>query len=286
MLEKCCKPTLTSLKITQMAQNKFENQIKEKLEAREIQPSEKSWDRLDAMLSVAEEKKTKRFPFFTFQSIGIAASVLVLLSLGLYFFNQKETISNAATDVVVKEEIKNKDNDKNKFNVNTKPEIVVQQDEQVAETTNNKPQTTNHNLSSKSFNQINQKTTVNSIINQKKEIEYQFSEVIAQKDMPKVISQDKIEVSKAENFIKNETPYKNSNSKSIKVNATDLLASVENELKSTNDSKKLKIKVDSNSLLSQVDGELEQTFREKVLSRINKNYQEVKVALANRNQEK
>jgi hypothetical protein len=48
-----------------MAQNKLENQIKEKLNSREIQPSAQAWDRLDAMLTVAEEKKTQRKLRFT-----------------------------------------------------------------------------------------------------------------------------------------------------------------------------------------------------------------------------
>ena len=47
--------------------------------------------------------------------------------------------------------------------------------------------------------------------------------------------------------------------------------------------KKQKIQVDPSSLLSQVDGELELSFREKVIAKVNKNYQTVKVALANRN---
>jgi hypothetical protein len=52
-------------------------------------------------------------------------------------------------------------------------------------------------------------------------------------------------------------------------------------MQSTNS--KSTIKVDAKSLLSQVDGEVEQTFREKVFTKVNKNYKEVKVALANRN---
>lgn len=47
--------------------------------------------------------------------------------------------------------------------------------------------------------------------------------------------------------------------------------------------KKQKIQVDPSALLSQVDGELELSFREKVIAKVNKNYQTVKVALANRN---
>lgn len=47
--------------------------------------------------------------------------------------------------------------------------------------------------------------------------------------------------------------------------------------------KKLKIKVNVNDLLNQVDGELELLFREKMILKINKNYQIVKVVVVSRN---
>jgi len=248
-----------------MKPNNIENQIREKLNSREIQPSELAWDRLDAMLSVAEEKKTKRFPFLSFQFIGIAASILVFLSVGLFFINQKEEIPGNTDQIVVKES-KNgtKENDSIITKQNFTNEIANQQEEQVAVTTDNKPQTINKK-SSESFNQNNQKTGVNPIINKEKEIEYQVAEVIAQKNMPRIISQEKIEMPKK-----------------VAVNVDDLLASVD---KTSKNEANAKVKVNANSLLSQVDGELEQTFRQKVINRIGKNYQEVKVALANRNQE-
>lgn len=243
-----------------MAQNNLENQIREKLNSREIQPREMSWDRLDAMLSVAEEKKTKR----PFGWLYIAASILVFMSAGLFFINQKQEVSN--NNQIVTKEIEN--NKEQKDSIITKQnftnEIANQKVEQVAITLNNKPQIINKK-SSESFNQKNQKTGVNSIINKVKEIEYQVSEVIAQKDIPRISSQEKIE-----------------RPKKVVVNVDDLLASVE---KTTKKDANVKVKVNANSLLSQVDGELEQTFRQKVINRIGKNYQEVKVALANRNQE-
>ena len=52
---------------------------------------------------------------------------------------------------------------------------------------------------------------------------------------------------------------------------------------SKEENSKFKIKVNPNTLLTQVDGELELSFREKVIHKINKNYQTVKVALAKRN---
>ena len=45
------------------------------------------------------------------------------------------------------------------------------------------------------------------------------------------------------------------------------------------------VKVSAKSLLSQVDGEIELTFREKMIRSVSKNYQEIKVAVSNRNLE-
>jgi len=252
-----------------MEPNKLETQIKEQLNAREIQPSEMAWDRLDAMLSVAEEKKTKRFSFLSFQSIGIAASVLVLVSLGLFFFNQKETVVKPENNVVVNEEVKQNNSKQNTNAINGNTGIDNNSlegfDEQVKQRANQQKEENKTIIaqSSKSFNQNNQKTTINPLINQEKEIQFQNQEVIAQKELPQVDTRSTIVISK-----------------STSVTIDDLLASTSKKSES-----KPKIKINANSLLSQVDGELDQTFREKVINRVSKNYQEVKVALATRNQE-
>ena len=67
-----------------MEPNKLENQMREKLNAREIQPSANAWDRLDAMLSVTEDKKPKR----NFNWLSIAAGIIGFLFVGLIFYNQ------------------------------------------------------------------------------------------------------------------------------------------------------------------------------------------------------
>jgi hypothetical protein len=247
-----------------MELNKVETQIKEQLNAREIQPSEMAWDRLDAMLSVAEEKKTMRSPFLTFRFIGIAASVLVLVSLGLFFFNQREIATKPEDNVVVNENNNDKINRNDNIKINDNSLNTNKQNQQVAEI-NNQQSTIKKQQSSKSFNQNNQKTTINPLINQEKEVQIQKQEAVAQKELPEVAS-----------------PKENVLSKTNPVNVDDLLASVEKTPKSN---AKPKVKVNANSLLSQVDGELDQSFRDKVLTKINKNYQEVKVALATRNQE-
>lgn len=246
-----------------MEPNKFEIKIREQLNTREIKPTSIAWDRLDAMLSVSEEKKTKCFPFFTSKFIGIAASVLVFLSVGLYFINQENTAIKIEDSVVVKEEVKiNTANENNITSEDINP-ILVQPDDEVASTENNESQTINKK-SPKSFNQNNQKTKSNSIINKNKEIEYLINGDVALKNLPKIETKSQTIVAKP-NY----------------VNVDELLASVE---KVSNEKAKTTIKVNTSSLLAQVDGELEQTFREKTINKISRNFQEVKVALANRNQ--
>jgi len=236
-----------------MEPNKLETQIKEQLNAREIQPSPMAWDRLDAMLTLAEDKKTKRSAFLSYRTIGIAASILLLVSLSLFFFFPKENAIKLENNVVM-------DNDN--ANSNDNQSVNSKQEEQVVEATNNKQQT---------IKQERQPTThklqpsVNPLIIKDKEMEFQSNEVIAQNPLPRVASSKEIKVSN-----------------SIKVNAIDLLAAVDTPTKSNTSPK---ITINANSLLSQVDGELDETFKEKALKRITKNYKEIKVALQTRNQE-
>ncbi|MHA3788221.1 hypothetical protein ACX0HA_08435 [Flavobacterium hauense] len=69
-----------------MEPNKIEKDFKEKLEQRTIQPSGMAWDRLDAMLSVAENKKPKKSRAWMY----MAAAFLVFLLAGVLFLNQEK----------------------------------------------------------------------------------------------------------------------------------------------------------------------------------------------------
>ena len=72
--------------------NNIENQFKQKLNQRTIEPTDKAWDRLDAMLSVSEQKKPKR------AWLWIAASLVALVTIGSLFFrtDNSELITNDA----------------------------------------------------------------------------------------------------------------------------------------------------------------------------------------------
>lgn len=249
-----------------MEPNKLENQIREKLNSREIQPSAQAWDRLDAMLSVAEEKKTKR----PFGFLFIAASILVFATLGMFFFNQKATEIKPQNEVVT---TANKDTVQKEINKFQVPVVEKNKETQVAVSTKiQKSQSNIINQQSIISNQRvsinNQKQSKNPNINHDKEIEYQINQDVAQKDLPRIVDQKTSTLK---------------NGESAKLDDF-LLASLNSNTKK-NSEKQSAIKVDAKSLLSQVDGELELNFREKVINKVSKNYQEIKVALANRNNE-
>ena len=95
-----------------MEQNKLETQFKEKLNSREIKPTEMAWDRLDAMLSVAENKKPKR----KFTWLYIAASFIGFILISTVFFNQKENTIDIKKNTVVIENTSPKESSKTEIN--------------------------------------------------------------------------------------------------------------------------------------------------------------------------
>lgn len=254
--------------------NNIENQIREKLNSREIQPSAQAWDRLDAMLSVAEEKKTKR-SFFSFKYIGIAASVLVFVTLGMFLFNQKEKVLIPNNEIVTTPEVQKPIINKEQFQGEEDKIATISED--YSKISNQKSVIKSQSVSI--INGVktpnNQKNNQNPNIIHDKEIEYLIGgDVVALKNIPKVNVNKPVKI-----FSKSETEQK----KSSYIDVDALLASAEK----SNDKKQKtnKINVDVNDLLSNADKEVETNFREKVISKISKNYQEVKTALANRNQE-
>lgn len=225
-----------------MEHHKLERQFREQLNSREIKPSEMAWEKLDAMLSVAEKPKAK-FPW-----LYIAASFVGFVFIATFYFSQKEnTIENQKNEVVIQHPVAPKADviptEKVDFEIEEKgsEDNIVQQS---ASKRDKSSVSGKDSLTSK--NNFNQNQVVElSIINQKKE---QFAS-------------------------------SNINEKSV----DEMLADVKTTLKFENS--RTAVKVNPNALLSQVDGELELSFREKVINKVNKNYQTVKVALANRNQE-
>lgn len=111
-----------------MEPNKLERDFKEKLEKRTIQPGEMAWDRLDAMLSVAEKKKKPNRAW-----LYMAASFLVFATLGALFLGKGDSNDTIIKqDAVVNQEQPAPVNTVNET-VSTEPEVIIKEEIQVAE---------------------------------------------------------------------------------------------------------------------------------------------------------
>lgn len=230
-----------------MEPNKLETQFKEQLNSREIKPSEMAWDKLDAMLTVAEKPK-KKFPW-----MYIAASVLGFLLIGKVYFNQNDNpIESQKNKIVIQNTV-------NPITTVTPAIIVnpkIEEEKRVVT-----------NVVKKTTSKINKTTQL--------------------KEESLIIKNNSNQNQVAEVSISNQkTEQKSIKSQTNTVSVDELLAVAGNPSGKENQlSQKPAVHVNASNLLSQVDGELELSFREKVIGKVSKNYQTVKVALANRNLE-
>jgi hypothetical protein len=245
-----------------MEPNNFEKDFREKLNQRKIEPSEKAWDRLDAMLSVAEEKKQPIIRLRSLQTskkrwMYIAASIVGFLLVGTLFFNQKKSIVKTPENTVVVKENLQKDSV-------VKPALKVTSPVKTAVA-------------------VSEKTTNQNLVKEEKSRNVEPIKTLKNKSN---------QVAESSIIIKNNQEKQSVNNQSLAVEASkketvdQLLHSAEKTVVAENSVKpKSKVKINANDLLHQVDGELELSFREKMITKVNKNYQTVKVALANRNQQ-
>lgn len=118
-----------------MEQNNIEQQFREKLGQRTLAPSENAWDRLDAMLSVAEGKKPKR----NFKWLYIAAGLLGFLFLGTVFLTMNKNTTIEKTVVVTNSPIEKATQPEEKSAILPEAVITVQKNEKAIATVVRKP---------------------------------------------------------------------------------------------------------------------------------------------------
>ena len=198
-----------------MEPNKIDNQIREKLNAREVQPSAQAWDRLDAMLAVSEEKKPKKGYGWFF----VAASTILFFGLGFFLFNSNETkeINNSNPIVTTINEVMNSTeaNKINQISVEKEQPVLVQNEVNYSKTQKNKKSKETNELI-KPENDLEEKITPNSQLQTPNSYKYVSPENLLAEVQTgeKVITSDKKISPKAK----------------MKVDANSLLTTVEKEL--------------------------------------------------------
>lgn len=239
----------------------MEQEFSEKLNQREIQPGTAAWDRLDAMLTAAEAQRPRR----NFNRLFIAASFLGFLLIGTLFFRQgtatKPESNAVATETAVKPEAETPrvidavaaETPGTQVASSSQPKIGSAQ-----ETKPSVVRKTDKVITAAERQQIANNTIVNQNQPQSPEINHQSP-------------------------INQKTQLNQPAVKATGPNADELLAAAQ----SKRENRENTVRVNSQSLLSQVDNQAEEklTLKEKALRALNKNYQQVKVAVATRNLE-
>jgi len=235
-----------------MAPNNFDKNIQQQFNSREIEPSAQAWDRLDAMLTVAEEKKQPAASYFW---LKIAASFLLFTGMGYVFFqqNQKSEISKPSNEVVI-----SKETPTNEIENNDDTEIIISPEE-VNELAVSTPKTTN--TTTEEVSKQNDNSKYKSKLDSHIEITEKLKEIITH----------------------NENNPEQTNQKSTYnyVNPETLLAEVQGNKKQngTTNTYKSTLKVNPNDLLNSVESELDESFKDKALTK----FKQAKSVFVNRN---
>ncbi|MEZ4798026.1 MAG: hypothetical protein R2785_12760 [Flavobacteriaceae bacterium] len=264
-----------------MAPIKFEEQLKEKLEKRSLQPSKDAWNRLSDRLDKAEGKQSHK----GFWWLGIAAAIVgVLLAITFVFKSNTNIIEPTIVDtekenVIDTEVIENK-------------EVLKENSPHVAE---QKDKVEPENIQQSDSKTTIDKTPLKTLVNKKqdaliKEKEPEITAIaeVNTKDVAKQDSEKKAEVlsfedQKVKDVVAQIQQLQKDNKEVTAEEIDALLEAAQKEITMQKLYDEATNKVDANALLQSVEDDLEQSFRAKVFEAIKSGYESVKTAVAERN---
>lgn len=262
-----------------MAPIKFEEQLKEKLEQRSIQPSSDAWNKLSERLDNVEEKQNNK----GFWWLGIAATLVgVLVTLSFIFKTNTEIIEPTIVDAK-KENVIEKQGLQNLEVLENNAVAIEENDKKSDEAQQNDAK------------KLIIKTPLKTVIKEKQNmlIPNKVNEAVANVDTKLNEVNNKAFETKSE-ILSFETQKVNEvvaqiqklqqENKEVTTEEIDaLLATAQKEItmqKLFNEATKT---VDADALLRSVEDDLELTFRDKVFSAIKSGYETVKTAVVERN---
>lgn len=233
-----------------MEQDNFNKNIQEKFNFRTIEPSETAWNKLDAMLTLAEEKKQPKIFFW----LSIAATFLLFTGIGYVFFQQNEKTKLLPS---TEEIVTSKTNSETETHKQNTEESNVSSENELA----NNPTISTTSESKKS-------TTIYTAQKENSKLEVYETALLKQE----VVTVNEIKKEGIKQEIKEPT-YNY-------ITAETLLAEVQGQKKPSKISSfKSTLRVNPNELLQAVESELDKTFKEKTITKL----KQAKSAFVNRN---
>jgi len=244
---------------------KFENNIREKLQEREITPSNTAWKKLETQLNTTPQKRTKKSVWF-----AIAAGFIGIVIIASFIFNN-DIIPSQNTQKIVSEPVQKEIETPLKENST----IVVAEEKSSEEFLKS-----DSNRKGVALTKEEKTTSI------KKE---PLVENIAMTSLENPENTSTVEINKEEDFIDAKVDEvvaqvqaleKNNNSvSSEEIDALLLNAQKEIEAKKILN----KQKVNATALLNAVETELETSFRDKVFEALGSGYEKVRTAVVERN---
>ncbi|SDB55631.1 hypothetical protein SAMN03097699_2114 [Flavobacteriaceae bacterium MAR_2010_188] len=258
-----------------MAPTKFEENMRESLEKRTIQPSTASWDKLSEKLDNDHLKNNGN----RFWWLGIAAALIVMVSAGYMFFQDNDSNIDAPQMVEVeKTKVPEDDNaDSSKLNEIQEDLVTAQESTEVANVNSPiveklKERATKVQTKAKGYiaeEESENPNTATLLADQQPKAELsselsaealKINEVVAE---IKKLQQDNISVTERE--------------------IDSLLKSAQKELINKRIYNANTRIVDADALLQDVEADLQDSFREKVFDALKNSYETVKTAVVQRN---
>lgn len=259
-----------------MAPIKLEEQLKEKLEQRELQPSNQAWSKLANRLENQEKKESRSLWW-----LGIAASMVLILAVSLpYFNNDSENTQPIIVDV--ENENETQSDNLNKEVTNDVIQEVVKQEKNDAIVETKTP------LITKEENTIikEPKATINKEIikNEVEVVDITKPEEVLKKEIEKPLEQLKtFEEIKILDVVAEIQKMQQEPSGVSDREIDSLLKVAHKEILTQRIYNETTKTVDADALLQDVEADLEQSFRGKVFEALKLNYSKVKTAVAERN---
>ncbi|WP_040281199.1 hypothetical protein [Psychroserpens damuponensis] len=276
-----------------MAPIKFEENIKEKLEKRTIQPSIDAWDTLSADLNTHNKRNKKSLIFY----IGIAASVIGVLFVTSVLFNASENQLGEPTIVETNtKEIQNNVALEATQNSTVEKEVVANISEEKNTQENNKKDIKSSiknepKLATASKQSIHKKVKHNNqplieepltIVKDTKHAVAALNSVNTQKEKSSAsaLTFEEVKVDEVINQIKT-LELKNGTVTDAEIE--NLLKQAERDILRDRIYNETTRTVDADALLQDVEDDLEQSFRTRVFEGLKSGFESVKTAVAERN---